>query len=73
MGGRRRTFLFDVRTGKADQLAITTDGGSTAFANPAITFLRLPDGRSGFVATLFLPSEGAAPGESGQLIYFRAI
>jgi hypothetical protein len=34
--------------------------------------LRLPDGRRGFVATLFLPSEGAAPGESGELIYFEA-
>jgi hypothetical protein len=70
--GTWRTFLYDVRTGQADQLDITTDGGSTAFANPAITFLRLPDGRHGFVATLFLPSEGAAPGESGELIYFTA-
>jgi hypothetical protein len=71
--GTWRTFLYDVRTRKADQLAIQTDGGSTAFANPTITFLRLPDGRSGFVATLFLPSEGAAPGESGSLIYFKAL
>jgi hypothetical protein len=71
--GTWRTFLYEVRTGKADQLDITTDGGSTAFANPAITFLGLPDGRAGFVATLFLPSEGAASGESGQLIYFREI
>ena len=69
--GTWRTFLYDVATGTADQLAIRTDGGSTAFANPTITFLRLPDGRSGFVATLFLPSEGAAPGESGELIYFE--
>jgi hypothetical protein len=68
--GTWRTFLYDVGTGQADQLAIQTDGGSTAFANPTITFLRLPDGRRGFVATLFLPSEGAAPGESGSLIYF---
>jgi hypothetical protein len=33
---------------------------------------RLPDGRRGFVATLSMPSEGAAPGESGELIYFVA-
>jgi hypothetical protein len=71
--GTWRTFLYDVRAGTADQLAITTDGGSTAFANPSITLLRLPDGRAGFVAGLFLPSEGAAPGESGQLIYYAAL
>jgi hypothetical protein len=70
--GTWRTFLYGVRKGRADQLDIRTDGGSTAFANPTITFLRLPDGRAGFVATLFLPSEGAAPGESGELIYYRA-
>lgn len=69
--GTWRTFLYDVATGEADQLDIQTDGGSTAFANPTITFLRLPDGRRGFVATLFLPSEGAAPGEAGELIYFE--
>jgi hypothetical protein len=70
--GTWRTFLYDVATGQAEQLNIQTDGGSTAFANPTITFLRLPDGRRGFVATLFLPSEGAASGESGELIYFEA-
>jgi hypothetical protein len=69
--GTWRTFLYDAATGEADQLDIRTDGGSTAFANPTITFLRLPDGRRGFVATLFIPSEGAAPGEAGELIYFE--
>jgi hypothetical protein len=70
--GTWRTFLYDVRAGSADQLAIKSDGGSTAFANPSITLLRLPDRSAGFVAGLFVPSEGAAPGESGQLIYYAA-
>jgi hypothetical protein len=71
--GTWRTFLYDFGTGGADQLDIQTHGGSTAFANPSITFLRLPGGRRGFVVGLFLPSEGAAPGESGQLIYYEAM
>jgi hypothetical protein len=71
--GTWRTFLYEFRTGEADQLDIQTHGGSTAFANPSITFLRLPDGRKGFVVGLFIPSEGAAQGESGQLIYFSEL
>lgn len=56
--------------GKAyKQLPIQTPGGSTSFANPTWTLLHLPNGRSGLVVTLFIPSEGAAPGEAGELIY----
>lgn len=69
--GSWRTFLYDYRTGKADAAHIRTDGGSTAFANPSITALRAPNGRKAVLISLYLPSEGAAPGESGQLIYYR--
>jgi hypothetical protein len=58
-------------SGKADRLRIMTDGGSTAFANPSCTALRAPNGRRAVVVTLFIPSQGAAPGENGELIYFR--
>ncbi|MFD7593442.1 hypothetical protein ACFV6D_10470 [Kitasatospora sp. NPDC059812] len=68
-----RIFLYDYTTLNADTTAITTAGGSVAFANPSITSLRLPDGRNAILVALFLPSEGAAPGEAGELIYFRAV
>jgi hypothetical protein len=52
------------------QLAIKTHGGSIAFANPTATQLTLPNSQEGIVVTLFIPSEGAAKGESGCLIYY---
>ncbi len=70
--GSWRTFLFVHRTGIAVPLAPRTPGGSRAFANPAVTTLTGPDGRPTLLVSVFLPSENAAPGEAGQLIYFRA-
>jgi hypothetical protein len=69
--GSWRTFVYDYSTGNADTLAIRTDRGSRAFANPSATVLQTPDGRRALAVSLFLPSEGAAPGEGGQLIYYR--
>ncbi|HET6295905.1 MAG TPA: hypothetical protein VFG33_21150 [Kribbella sp.] len=69
--GSWRTFVYDYQTGNADQTTIRTNGGSTAFANPAASALRAPNGAPALVITLFIPSEGAAPGESGQLIYYQ--
>ena len=46
-----------------------THGGSTAFANPTATMLRDPAGRDALMVTLFVPMEGAAPGEAGSLLY----
>lgn len=68
--GSWRTYLYDYQTGNADTLHIVTNGGSKAFANPAITRLQI-NGQPAFVITLFLPSEGAAPGEAGELIYYK--
>ncbi|TDW21955.1 hypothetical protein EV650_0786 [Kribbella kalugense] len=69
--GSWRTFVYDYQTGNADQTTIHTDGGSTAFANPTITALRAPNGQPAILTTLFIPSEGAAAGESGELIYYH--
>lgn len=71
--GSWRTFVYDYQTGNADQTTIRTDGGSTAFANPTVTSLRAPNGQPAILMTLFVPSEGAAPGESGQLIYYKTL
>ena len=69
--GSWRTFVYDYATGNADTTAIHTNGGSTAFANPGISALKAPDGKTAVLVSLFLPSEGAAPGEAGQLLYYH--
>lgn len=67
--GSWRTFIYDHQTGNAEQLQIVTHNSSTAFANPTITFMEV-NGRDAMVITLFMPTEGAAPGEAGQLVYY---
>jgi hypothetical protein len=64
-----RVYLYDRSAGSAQQLNIVTHGGSTAFANPTATVLRDPAGRQAVMLTLFVPMEGAAPGEAGSLLY----
>ena len=64
-------FLYDARRHVARALVPRTPGGSVGFANPAATIVRDPAGRRALVVTLFLPHEGAAPGETGELIYYR--
>jgi hypothetical protein len=64
-----RVYLCDRAAGTAQRLDIVTHGGSTAFANPTATVLRDPAGRQALVVTLFVPMEGAAPGEAGSLLY----
>lgn len=51
-------------------LSIKTPGGSRSFANPALTAVRLPDGRPGVFGSYFLPSEGNAAGESGSCLFW---
>lgn len=70
--GSWRTYVYDYATGTAQPAAIRTDAGSTAFANPHVTALTAPDGRRALAVSLFLPGEGAARNEGGQLIYYRA-
>lgn len=65
-----RTFLYDYQTGNADTTIISTDGGSVAFANPTITKTQL-NGQNIMLVTLFIPSEGAAREEAGELIYYN--
>ena len=55
----------------ATQLSIDTHRGSTAFANPTVTALTLPSGQPGVVVTQYIPASGAAPGEAGELVYYR--
>jgi hypothetical protein len=71
--GSWRVFRYDREAGRAWPLAVRTHGGSTAFANPTVTALRTPSGASALLVTLFVFSEGAAPGEAGPLLYYREL
>ncbi|GAA1039697.1 hypothetical protein GCM10009557_59060 [Virgisporangium ochraceum] len=71
--GSWRVFRYDRGSGKAWPLAFRTHGGSTAFANPTVTFLQAPTGMDAVVVTLFVFSEGAAPGEAGPLLFYREL
>jgi hypothetical protein len=71
--GSWRVFLYDRKAGRAQQLEITTRGGSTAFANPTFALLRSPRGRPALLITLFIPSQGAARTEGGELVYYREL
>jgi len=64
-----RVYLHDRAAGTTERLEVVTHKGSTAVANPTATRLRDPAGRDAIMATLFLPMEGAAPGEAGSLLY----
>jgi hypothetical protein len=67
-----RTFLYSGTFG-AKQLSPKTRGGSTAFANPTATWVGAPGGGKAIVFTQFIPLGGAAPGEAGELIYYRKV
>jgi hypothetical protein len=69
--GTWRVYLNTWQTGSIAYLPITTHGGSAAFANPSVTTIRAPSGRPAVAVSLFLPSEAAAPGEAGPLIFYR--
>ncbi|WP_369245357.1 hypothetical protein [Streptomyces sp. R41] len=71
--GSRRAYAYDPVTGRADRLTPCTHGGSWASANPSATLLIDPDGHPALLVSLFVPREGAAPGESGQLVYWREL
>ena len=71
--GSWRIYLYDWGTGSVEYLPVVTHGGSTAFANPTATLVTGPSGTPAVVVTLFVPTEGAAPGEAGELIFYREL
>lgn len=51
------------------RLDFRTHGGSRSFANPHAERVKFDGQEPAILVTLFLPSEGAAPGEAGELLY----
>ncbi|WP_353941464.1 hypothetical protein ABII15_07405 [Streptomyces sp. HUAS MG91] len=79
-GQRRRNdfgswsaYAYDPASGRADRVPLRTGGGSTSFANPSATRITDPGGHRALLVSLFIPAEGAAPGEAGQLVYWREL
>ncbi|MFI6939865.1 hypothetical protein ACIBI4_11365 [Streptomyces sp. NPDC050418] len=68
-----RTYVYDPRLRRADLLSIRTHGGSTALANPSVSLLTAPDGEPSLLVSAFIPSEGAADGEAGQMLFWRSL
>jgi hypothetical protein len=71
--GSWRLFLRDRRSGALSAVRVVTPGGSTSFGNPTVTELVAPDGKRALMVTMFVFGEGAAPGESGSLIFYREL
>jgi hypothetical protein len=67
-----RTFLYSVPFG-AKKLDLRTHRGSTAFENPTTTWVTAPGGGQAIVFTQTIPAAGAAPGEAGELIYYKVV
>jgi hypothetical protein len=65
-----KVYLVD--EARATPLAFATDGGSRAFTNPSAEIVDLR-GQPTLVVSLFVPQEGAAPGETGSLVYYVPI
>lgn len=64
-------LLSDEQRGQREavQIPMRTHAGSTSFANPSVTILNEPGKPPRAFVSLFLPSQGNAPGEVGELIY----
>lgn len=65
-----RCFLEDASSGEIVELDLRTRGNSPACANPILTLVDAPGGGSAVVVAVFIPVEGAAPGEAGELLYY---
>ena len=66
------SYAWPTGTGTALQLSVQTSGGSTSFGNPGCSVVLRPDGsgKHDLFISYFIFSQGAAPGESGSLIFY---
>lgn len=66
-----RNYLYDFSSQQFKLFNIHTHHDSVSFANPSISKLKSPSGKTSLAVTLFIPSEGSRGGEGGELIYFK--
>jgi hypothetical protein len=65
-----RLYLYDDQTQVAEELLLETHQGSVSQGNPSLILVEI-DGRAAIVVTLYLFTEGAAPGEDTELLFYR--
>jgi hypothetical protein len=65
-----RVYLYDFTAGATECVDVATAGGSTTFTNPSFSRIVSLRERDAIAVGLFLLSECAALGETGQLIYY---
>jgi len=67
-----RLLLYDMTRRTWKVLHLKTPGGSKSFANPTISMVPSPKRLAGhaLVMTMFVPSQGAGPGESGEAVAY---
>lgn len=68
-----RCYLYDWSAGAYTPLTLRTANGSEACANPTFSLVTSPNGKPAIVVTVWIPGQGAAPGENGELIYYREL
>jgi hypothetical protein len=66
-----RAWLYDWQANALSNLTVRTHGGSTSFSYPTLTNLRNADGSQRLIVTYYVNGEGAAPGEGGELLFYR--
>jgi hypothetical protein len=71
--GDWENFLYSEASGTVTRLDVKTKGGSAVAANPSVTVLKDPAGVPSLLVSQFIASEGAAPGEGGQLLYWQPL
>jgi hypothetical protein len=71
--GSWRVYDYDTQSQTLSQVPVRTAGGSVAFGNPTLTAITAPNGKAAVVVTYFVFSEGSAPGEAGELIFYKTL
>lgn len=61
-------YLCDAEGNPLKKLALKTPKNATAFSNPSVTSIRLPNGQDKLIFSSFIHSRGTQPGEIGQLL-----
>jgi Calcineurin-like phosphoesterase len=66
-----RQWLYDFQTNTVSPLNVRTHGNSPSIGIPTVTDVTNPDGSGRLIITYYVHPQGAAPGEAGELIFYR--
>ena len=66
-----RAWLYDPLKAALSKLDVRTHAGSTSLNFPTISNVGNPDGSGRLIVTFNLNAQGAAPGEGGEVLFYR--